>query len=496
MAFCEPIGLFQHNPGNMTRRYFLLLAWLLTSIVAQAAQPVNIIFVIGDDISWDDIGAYGNGKVKTPNLNKLAREGIKFTNMFLTASSCSPSRTSILTGRYPHNTGAAELHSPLPAHLKYFPELLKQKGYYTALAGKWHEGPNTRRAYDTLLVNQAQNGEGGEAQWINLLKARPRNKPFFFWLSPYDAHRPWSASTNGPQHDPARDVEVPPTLADTRDTRADLVSYYNEIARLDHYVGELEKELAAQGLSDNTLIIFTADNGRPFPGSKTRLTDAGIKTPFLVKWPAGIGVGQTCQSLVSAVDIAPTLLAVAGISTGPTFQGKSFLQLFKNPAQEFRNYIFAEHNWHDYEAYERAVRTKDFLYIINKRRQLDNGGPIDANQSPSAKALKAIRKTGKLSPLQDDAFKVPRPSEEFFDNFKDPAQVENLLGNQTYSKQIQTLKKVLAQWQHDTGDTVPEHLTPDWYDRETGEPLPAKDKRGEMPGAARNADRVNAKGPF
>lgn len=476
----------------MTRRFLLLTALLLSGFITLAAQPVNIIFIIGDDISWDDIGVYGNGKVKTPNLNKLGREGIKFTNMFLTASSCSPSRTSMLTGRYPHNTGAAELHSPLPAHLKYFPELLKQAGYYTALAGKWHEGPNTRRAYDTLLVSQAQNGEGGEAQWINLLKSRPKNKPFFFWLSPYDAHRPWSATTNGPQHDPARDVEVPPTLLDTRETRQDLVAYYNEIARLDHYVGELEKELAAQGLSENTLIIFTADNGRPFPGSKTRLADAGIKTPFLAKWPAGIGAGQTCQSLVSAVDIAPTLLALAGIDGGPTFQGRSFAQLLKDPSREFRKYVFAEHNWHDYEAYERAVRTKDFLYIINKRPKLDNGGPIDANQSPSAKALKEARKTGKLSPLQEDAFKVPRSSEEFFDNFKDPSQAENLIGNNAYSKQIRILKKVLAQWQNDTGDTTPENLTPDWYDRETGEALPAKDKRGEMPGAATHAERIHA----
>ncbi|WP_353720273.1 sulfatase [Dyadobacter sp. 676] len=481
----------------MTRRYWIgILILLATFADLRAAGPVNIIFIIGDDISWDDIGAYGNGKVKTPNLNALARRGIKFTNMFLTTSSCSPSRTSILTGRYPHNTGAAELHTPLPAHMKFFPELLKQKGYYTALAGKWHEGPATKRAYDTLLVNQTKNGEGGEEQWISLLKSRPREKPFFLWLAPYDAHRPWSPATNGPRHDPALDITVPPTLADTRETREDLVAYYNEIARLDHYVGLLEKELAAQDLSENTLIVFTADNGRPFPGSKTRLTDAGIKAPFLVKWPAGIGAGQTCQSLVSAVDIAPTLLAVAGIEAGPTFQGRSFASLFRDPAREFRKYVFAEHNWHDYEAYERAVRTIDFLYVINKRPQLDNGGPIDANQSPSAGALKSARKNGKLTPLQEDAFRKPRPSEEFFDNFKDPSQIVNVIENKTYDGQIESMRKVLAGWQADTGDTTPENLTPDWYSRETGEPLPAKGKRGEMPGASKHADRINAKGPF
>jgi arylsulfatase A-like enzyme len=479
-------------------KYFLLMIIALAaSFVAASAQNApNIIFIIGDDISWDDIGAYGNTKIKTPNLDKLARNGLKFNNMYLTASSCSPSRTSILTGRYPHNTGAAELHSPLPAHLKFFPEQLRQKGYFSALVGKWHEGPATKRAYDTLLVDKKANGEGGELQWVNLLKARPKNKPFFFWLAAYDAHRPWSAKTEGPQHDPAKDIIVPPTLVDTKETRQDLAFYYNEISRLDHYVGELEKELERQGIADNTLIIFTADNGRPFPGSKTRLYDAGVKTPFIVKWPKGIKAGIVSESLVSAIDIAPTLLELAGVKPAETVQGKSFAKLFGTPDQEFRKYVFAEHNWHDYAAYERSVRTKDFLYVINKRTEFDNGGPIDANQSASAKALKATKAKGKLTLLQSDAFLTPRPAEEFFDNFKDPLQSRNEIANKTYAAPIAELRKVLKQWQDETGDTEPANLTPDWYDRETGEPTASKDRRGEMPGSPKKADHINAKGPF
>jgi arylsulfatase A-like enzyme len=474
----------------------IVTAFLLTWTTARAQDAPNIIFIIGDDISWDDIGAYGNTKVKTPSLDKLASKGLKFNNMYLTASSCSPSRTSILTGRYPHNTGAAELHSPLPAHLKFFPELLRQKGYFSALVGKWHEGPATKRAYDTLLVDKKENGEGGERQWVNLLQNRPKNKPFFFWLAAYDAHRPWSEKTEGPQHDAIHDISVPPTLVDTKETRADLVFYYNEIARLDHYVGELEKELERQGIAENTLIIFTADNGRPFPGSKTRLYDAGVKTPFLAKWPKGIKARQVSESLVSAIDIAPTLLELAGVKPAETVQGTSFAPLFKTPEKAFRKYVFAEHNWHDYEAYERSVRTKDFLYVINKRPQLDNGGPIDANQSASAKDLKAAKTNGKLTLLQSDALLTPRPAEEFFDNFKDPLQSRNEIANKTYAAPLAELKKVLGQWQTETGDTEPANLTPDWYDRETGEPTPAKDKRGEMPGKAKKADHLNAKGPF
>ncbi|WP_221392959.1 sulfatase [Dyadobacter sp. NIV53] len=475
---------------------FITLFLVGCFIKADAQNTPNIIFIIGDDISWDDLGTYGNNKIKTPNLDKMAKDGMKFTNMFLTASSCSPSRTSILTGRYPHNTGAAELHTPLPAHLKFFPETLKEKGYFSALVGKWHEGPVTKRAYDTLLVNSAANGEGSEQQWVNLLKSRPKDKPFFFWLAPLDAHRPWSDKTIGTKHNPDTEIVVPPTLVDTKETRMDLAAYYNEISRLDYYVGELLKELDRQGIAENTVIIFTADNGRPFPGSKTRLYDAGIKTPFIVKWPKAIKPGQICQSLISSIDIAPTLLEIGGAKASETVQGKSFIQLLNTPDQEFRKYVFAEHNWHDYAAYERSVRSKEFLYIINKRTELDNGGPIDANQSTSAKALKDAKANGKLTLLQKDIFVTPRPAEEFFDNFKDPLQSRNEIVNKTYSVQVSELRSKLKQWQDETGDTVPENLTPDWYHRETGKPLPENGKRGEMPGSAKKADYINAKGPF
>jgi len=461
-----------------------------------SVKAPNIILIIGDDISADDIGVYGNKAIRTPNIDLLAKNGLKFDNLFLTASSCSPSRTSILTGRYPHNTGAAELHTPLPEHLTYFPELLKKNGYYSALAGKWHEGENSKRAYDTLLTDKKINGEGGENQWISLLKSRPADKPFFFWLAPYDAHREWSANEQFEKPYRPEEVIVPPTLVDTRETRQDLAYYYNEISRIDHYVGELVKELERQGIADNTIIIFTADNARAFPGSKTRVLDRGLKTPFVIKWPAGIKVHGSVRGLVSSIDIAPTLLEIAGIKPSETMQGSSFAKLLKNPAAAFRNYVFGEHNWHDYEGLERSVRTLDYLYLINSRPLLTNGGPIDANQSPSAKALEKANSDGNITAYQHEIFLSPRPKEEFFDNRRDPLQAHNLIGNPDYQKQVAALKKVLVRWQTETADTAPKDLTPDWYDRKTGVELPAKGKRGEMPGKSGNAGRINQKGPF
>lgn len=482
------------------KNWFLIIVGVCVSTLSVAqklpAQP-NIVFIIGDDISPEDLGAYGNAAIRTPNLDQLAQAGLTFQNMYVTSSSCSPSRASIITGRYPHNTGAAELHTPLPAHLTLFPEQLRKAGYYTAQAGKWHEGPVTRRAYDTLLAGEKLNGPGGEAQWLALLQNRPKEKPFFLWLAPFDAHREWSADTFGQAHDPATEVTVPPTLVDTKETRQDLASYYNEISRIDYHLGELEKELQRQGVAQNTIIIFMADNGRAFPGSKTLLYDRGLKTPFLLKWPAGIQhKGAVVEALVSSVDIAPTLLELAGAASSVTVQGKSFTKLLVQPRAAFRNYIFAEHNWHDYEAYERAVRSKDFLYVLNLRPAFANGGPIDANQSPAARALQQAPATGTLTALQNEALVQPRPREEFFATTQDPLQQRNQIANPTYAREIAALKNTLRQWQEQTGDTAPAKLTPDWYDRVTGQPLPAKNTRGEMPGAAKNAAKLNVKGPF
>ncbi|TDB62721.1 sulfatase family protein [Arundinibacter roseus] len=484
----------------MRRLLFLSFAFQLVfyiSVQGQDYSQPNIILILGDDISAEDIGCYGNKKIKTPNLDRMAREGIKFTNFYLTASSCSPSRTSILTGRYPHNTGAAELHTSLPAHLNFFPELLRKEGYFTALLGKWHEGPHTRRAYDTLSTDRKINGEGGQEQWVHMLKSRPKDKPFFFWLSTFDAHRSWSTDGFRTRHDPDTDVIVPPQLLDTPETRRDLAAYYDEISRIDDYLGDLQVELTRQGIAENTILIFMADNGRPFPGSKTRVYDTGMRTPFLIKWPAGIRKqGSVSQSLVSSIDIAPTLLQLAGIKPTSTFQGVSFVPLLTEPSTTHRFFVFSEHNWHDYSAYERAIRTDEFLYVVNHRPALTNEGPIDANQSPSAMALKAARNTGRLTPIQQDIFQTPRATEEFFDVHKDPIQAHNLINNPTYAREVERLRRQLSLWQQQTGDTLPDDLTPDWYHRETGKPLPQKDQRGEMPGKAQKAEFINHKGPF
>lgn len=454
-----------------------------TSIAKQNQPKPNIVFIIADDIGWNDLGCYGNMYVKTPNIDKLSEGGLQFSNAFLTASSCSPSRCSIISGKYPHSNGAAELHTPLPENEIPFPLLLRENGYYTAHAGKWHMGPAAHRAFDLYTdENGYDNGDGGENMWIPFFKDRPKNKPFFFWLASHDAHRPWGADTFKITHD-LNKLEVPIFFEDTPETRQDLASYYNEIARFDYYVGKVRAELERQGVLDNTIIIVTSDNGRPFPRCKTRVYDSGMKTPFIVSWPKAMKAkGLQTESLISAIDIAPTILELAGIEVPEDYQGKSFLPVLNNPATEIRDEVFSEHNWHDYEAHERMVRTKKYLYVLNSRPNLTNGGPADSKTSPTQHSLNLVRDAGKLTPAQADIFIVPRPAEELYDVQRDPLQLVNLASVPGYQNVLHEMRILLENWRMQTGDTTPEHLTPDWYDRETGAPLNIERVRGTMPG--------------
>ena len=323
------------NLSPLCKSFLLLLFQIQLSLLVvptvEGAEPSsrpNIILLIADDMAWDDSGAYGHKTVRTPNLDNLARQGMRFDRAFLTASSCSPSRSSMITGRYPHSTGAQQLHWPLPTNQVTFVELLKKAGYWTAAAGKWHLGDAVKDRFDLVkeadsagfrLSNPAgpapkadASGKSGAGEWLPTLQARPKGKPFFLWLAAFDPHRNYEEGILPNPHRP-EDVVVPPYLPDVPETRKDLALYYDEITRLDHHVGEILAELDRQGERDNTLVLFISDNGRPFPRAKTTLYDSGIKAPWIARWPKQIKPGSASGSLVSSVDIAPTVLELAGV---------------------------------------------------------------------------------------------------------------------------------------------------------------------------------------
>lgn len=468
----------------MIRLLLALMCLASISMSLGAAEPSqlparpNIVLIIADDLGAEDLGVYGNTGVRTPNLDKLAGEGLRFTRAFNACSSCSPSRASMITGRYPHSTGAERLHMPLPKEQVTFVEKLKAAGYWTAASGKWHLGPAVKDRFDIVVDGPAKlpstikrDGSGCEG-WVPTLQNRPKDKPFFAWLAALDPHRDYKAGAVPEAHDPGK-VLVPPYFPDTPEVRSDLVMYYDEIARLDSYVGKVIAELQAQGVLDNTAIFFVTDNGRPFPRCKTTDYDSGIQTPLLIRWPAVVKSPAVSASLVSTVDLAPTFLELAGVTEMPAaFQGKSFARVLTDPSAAHREHVFAEHNWHDYTAFERAVRTSKFKYIRNAWTDLPGTPPADAVRSPTFEVMKRLRDAGQLTPAQMQPFEKPRPAEELYDVEADPHELKNLASDPAHARTLSRLRQALDEWQKETSDTVPAVRPPDGFDRETGRPLP------------------------
>ncbi|MEM6980179.1 MAG: sulfatase [Planctomycetota bacterium] len=451
------------------------------------SSPPNVIVIIADDMNWDDCGAYGHPSIRTPNIDRLASQGLRFEHAYLTTNSCSPSRSSILTGRYPHNTGAEQLHWPLPPGSETFPKALRDFGYYAAAAGKWHLGDAVRDHFDRIyeassagfVLPASSDGQpakmiaaqpSGCEDWQKALDDRPRDKPFFLWLAALDPHREYTDGALNPPHN-VSDVIVPPHLPDVRDVREDLRLYYDEIGRLDGYVGRVMSQLDEQGVSENTVILFISDNGRPFPRDKTTLYDGGIRTPWIVRWPLKTAPGQNTKALVSAVDIASTVIELAGgkPDSFPT-DGRSFAATLMDAHQPHRQYAFAEDHWHDYEDHARSVMTTQFKLIRNDYVDLPPTPSADAGRSLTWEAMRRLQAENKLSTAQQACFKKPRAPWELYDLQRDPGELRNIVDEPAYEVVLTDLQDALETWSKQTGDFLPSRRTPDEFNRITGEP--------------------------
>jgi len=442
----------------------------------------NFILIIADDMAWNDCGVCGHPYIKTPNIDRLAGDGMMFHQAFLTTSSCSPSRASIITGTYPHQTDAEQLHWEIPPDKITFVEKLKEAGYWTAQAGKWHMGDHMKDRFDFLAqenidalrasVGDLPEADGsGSHLWVPLLEHRPDNQPFFLWLAAVDPHRGYEKGIIDEPHT-AEDVILPPYVPDTEAVRRDFAMYYDEVSRLDQYVGKIVEILYRQGISDNTVILFISDNGRPFPRDKTTLYDSGIKTPWIIKWPDKIIPGSVTESLVSSIDIAPTFLTLAGIEPFESLPGLDFSPILTDPDVEIRNRIYAQAHWHDHENFVRSVRDERFNYIRNFFNDLPRTPPADALTSPTFGDIRKLEHSGELDAWQKELYFGPRPEEELYDVANDPHELKNLAGDPDYQQVLDRMRKELQEFMESHEDGVPLLRTPDEFHRVTGAPLP------------------------
>lgn len=443
-------------------------------------EQANILVFIADDAGMD-FGCYGYKGAHTPNIDALADNGLLIERAFLTAPQCSPSRTSMLSGKFAHTIATEDLHDGINNDsTKIVPYYLQQKGYYTGFMLKGHFGKAAQKQF-----NWYDNGF-----WPDYIKGLWNDKavgnftqfldsadqsPFFLWVAFVDPHRPYLDSANAaPAVNKAEDVAVPPYLIDNQETRKDLAAYYDEITRMDDHIGKMLTELDKRGLRENTLIVFLSDNGKPFPRAKGTLYDAGIQTPLIFSWRGQIEPGvRYTQGMVSTIDLAPTFLDVAGVSVPKDMYGQSIRPLFKDQTLPGRDYIFAERNWHGTDEHIRCIRTDDYKLIVNSYIHLPHGTPSDLSTSPSWYALKAAQRAGELTAAQSRLFECPRPRVEIYDLKADPYELLNLADRPDYLQAGKQLLKVMAEWQKATSDhPCYQRRKPDYVDRVTGMPLP------------------------
>ncbi|MDR0698466.1 MAG: sulfatase [Tannerella sp.] len=443
---------------------------------AEQRQKPNIIVFIADDAGMD-FGCYGNNSIKTPYIDKLASDGLRFEKAFLTSPQSSPSRTCIMTGKFAHTTGTEDLHSSIDSCTRMIPSYLKEAGYRTGVILKTHWGEYGDRQFDWVdggkdwyagkPLNRNSSAFRGFSDFI-----RNHQQPFFLWVGFRDPHRPYR-NDNAPRQNNPADVTVYPFHADTVVTREDYADYYDEISRMDQQIGLMLSELERQQAMENTIIIFLSDNGMPFPRAKGSLYDTGIQTPLIISWNGHIGKGNVHNNgLISSIDLAPTLLDIAGIPVPHDMYGKSFVSILYNSSLPGRKYIYAERNWHDSDEYCRCIRSEKYKLIFNAYYELPHGITLDLASSPTWFALKELQKSRGLSPAQRPLFACPRPMIELYDLEHDPYELNNLADEQSYRETGKKLTQLLLKWQRETGDRPwwKDERRRDHIDRVTGFP--------------------------
>ncbi len=454
----------------MRRLFFLALFCLSALSGLHAAPPPNIVFILSDDHSYPFLGCYGRPEMKTPHLDQFAAEGMKFHRMFTGAPQCVPSRATFLTGRSPVACRITRFSSPLPRDEITYPEILKKEaGYFVGVLGRSYHldgsGRSPEASARVFEANQLQTfkerfdyvDSTGQNTIPETMKAffdqRPKDKPYYLWVNFSDPHHPWDTGTNAP--DPAK-LTVPGSLPDLPGVRADLSRYEGEIEHMDtdfKRVLDIVKERA--GL-ENTLIVFTGDNGMAFPSGKGSLHDPGLNVPLIVWWPGTIQPGSESRALISGEDVAPTCLEAAGLPVPNRISGKSFLPLLRGQPFQPRKHIFAERGPHGSSTfnegvsaasvdYSRAVRSDRYKLIYNVTPS-HRYSPVDSAGDPSWQDIVKAHEGKQLdSAFETLWFTSPRAVYELYDLDTDPSELRNLAGQPDMKDIEQQLKEALQE---------------------------------------------------
>jgi uncharacterized sulfatase len=448
----------------MCARRFLSACLVVLAVgpfAAGAADPVkpNILWITCEDMSAD-LGCYGDEYSRSPAIDRLAADGVRYTRCFTHVGVCAPSRSGLITGMYPPSIGTQHMRSTavLPPYVKCYSELLRDAGYYCT--------NNSKTDYNFAVPKEAWDENGGKAHWKN----RPAGKPFFAIFNLQITHEsqiraPEKVYQNNTKrltaeqrHDPAT-APLPPYFPDTPIVRQDVARYYDNITAMDYQVADLLRELDDAGLADDTIVFFYSDHGAGLPRSKRWLYDSSLHVPLIVRYPKkwqteATTAGTVNEELVAFVDLGPTVLSLAGAEIPKHMQGQAFLGPLKSPTP--RKYVYGCRDRMDERVdMIRSVRDHRFQYIRNYQWWKPYAQNINyMNEMPTMQEWRRLSAEGKLNPAQALFMASQKPREELYDCDADPHEVKNLAEDPEYADVLARMRAEHERWNseiHDLG---------------------------------------------
>ena len=413
--------------------------------MSKGQRRPNILWLDTEDLS-PDVGCYGNSLVKTPNIDRLAGEGVRFTNAFVSGPVCSASRSAVVTGMYQTSIGAHHHRSnrqkPLPDGIRHFSHYLRDAGYFTCNGQALTDGKQGKLDYNfKMSFEEAFDG----TDW----NQREQDQPFFAELHFSETHRNFYSDPDNPIDPDA--VEIPPYYPDHPITRLDWALYLETAQNLDKKIGKVLQRLEDEGLADNTVVFFWGDHGRPMVRGKQFLYEGGIHIPLIVRWPGQIQPGTVSDEFVNTIDLAPAWLSIAGVDVPDYMEGQDFL----NPETPGRDCIFAARDRCDEtDDRIRCVRTERYKYIRNffPERPYTYFNAYKKKQYPVLTLLEVLHARGELTPEQEHFMMPNRPAEELYDLHNDPHEVHSLADDAEHQSILKELRAKLDAWIVETGD--------------------------------------------
>jgi len=455
----------------ISRRKFLGNAAVSSVICRQALtagqspQPTkpNILVIMADDCTYNDLPVYGGKNAITPNIDKLASEGLVFNRAYLSSAMCQPCRAELYTGLYPMRNGCAWNHSSCQPHITSMPHHLGSLGYRVGLAGKVHVKPakvfpfTKVRGFEASCVRNPTRPHN--LQGISRFMENNQGRPFCLVVALVEPHVPWVMGDIS-KYPPAA-LKLPPNIADTPRTREEFSRYFAEIAYMDKQLGDILRALDQSGQADNTLVLFTSEQGSQFPGCKWTNWDTGLHTALIARWPGKVPLGKRTDALVQYADVLPTLVdAAGGNAARHKYDGTSFLPVLRGVKSTHRRFVYGMHNnIPEGPAYPvRTISDGQYRYIRNlqpdeiyiEKHLMGWAGKGELNNPYWATWIRDAwtnRHTYKLVKRY-----MHRPAEQLYHTAKDPYEMNNLAEDPAVSDRKIRLRSELNRWMEEQGD--------------------------------------------